>query len=214
MESLQLLIYIRALKKYMGKEKKILAFDLYGTILDLSGISQEMRRKQLEYTWLLTIMGRYVDFDEITKMAISYILGEDKIEEELNKWRNLRAHQDAIYLKDISTISDIYILSNGTTKAIEELLKLNGLSSYFKGIFSAERVKEYKPSPKVYKYFLEAVNGEAYLVSSNPFDVIGAKNGGMKSIYVNRRNMPVDPLGYEPDIVVRDFKELYEWLQR
>ncbi|ACP37834.1 haloacid dehalogenase, type II [Sulfolobus islandicus Y.G.57.14] len=198
----------------MGKEKKILAFDLYGTILDLSGISQEMRRKQLEYTWLLTIMGRYVDFDEITKMAISYILGEDKIEEELNKWRNLRAHQDAIYLKDISTISDIYILSNGTTKAIEELLKLNGLSSYFKGIFSAERVKEYKPSPKVYKYFLEAVNGEAYLVSSNPFDVIGAKNGGMKSIYVNRRNMPVDPLGYEPDIVVRDFKELYEWLQR
>ncbi len=204
----------KSIKKYMGKEKKILAFDLYGTILDLSGISQEMRRKQLEYTWLLTIMGRYVDFDEITKMAISYILGEDKIEEELNKWRNLRAHQDAIYLKDISTISDIYILSNGTTKAIEELLKLNGLSSYFKGIFSAERVKEYKPSPKVYKYFLEAVNGEAYLVSSNPFDVIGAKNGGMKSIYVNRRNMPVDPLGYEPDIVVRDFKELYEWLQR
>ncbi|AAK41409.1 haloacid dehalogenase type II [Saccharolobus solfataricus] len=198
----------------MGKEKKILAFDLYGTILDLSAISQEMRRKQLEYTWLLTIMGRYVDFDEITKIAISYTLGEDKIEEELNKWRSLRTHQDAIYLKDISTIADIYILSNGTTKTIEELLKLNGLSSYFKGIFSAERVKEYKPSPKVYRYFLEAVKGEAYLVSSNPFDVIGAKNSGMKGIYVNRRNMPVDPLGYEPDVVVRDFKELYEWLQK
>ncbi|QGA54187.1 haloacid dehalogenase type II [Sulfolobus sp. E5-1-F] len=198
----------------MGKEKKILAFDLYGTILDLSSVSQEMRRKQLEYTWLLTIMGRYVDFDEITKMAIRYTLGEDKMEEELNKWRNLRAHQDSIYLKDISTIADIYILSNGTTKTIEELLKLNGLLSYFKGIFSAEKVKEYKPSPKVYKYFLEAVKGEAYLVSSNPFDVIGAKNSGMKGIYVNRRNMPFDPLGYEPDVVVKDFKELYEWLQR
>ncbi|MCH4816047.1 MAG: haloacid dehalogenase type II [Saccharolobus sp.] len=198
----------------MGKEKKILAFDLYGTILDLSGISQEMRRKQLEYTWLLTIMGRYVDFDEVTKMAIRYTIGEGKMEDELNKWRSLRAHPDVVYLKDISTIADIYILSNGTTRSIEELLRLNGMLNYFKGIFSAEKVKEYKPSPKVYRYFLEAIKGEAYLVSSNPFDVIGAKNAGMKAIYVNRRNLQVDPLGYEPDVVVKDFKELYEWLRK
>ena len=87
---------------------------------------------------------------------------------------------------------------------------------YFKGIFSAEFVRAYKPSPLVYIRFLEFVGAkqgdEVYLVSSNPFDVIGAKNAGLGGIYVNRREVPVYPFGIEPDVNVKDFKELYEWL--
>jgi len=195
----------------------VLAFDIFGTILDTSEIIQEFRTKQLEYTWLLTLMGKYMDFEEITKRALMHVLKshheEHKFEEELRKWRNLKAYNDAIYLKDISKLVDIYALSNGSVNEVREHLNRNGLLSYFKGIFSAENVKEYKPSPKVYKYFMSSIRDEdAYLVSSNPFDVIGAKNAGMKAIYVNRRNLIVDPLDYEPDVTVRDFEELYKWI--
>jgi len=195
----------------------VLAFDIFGTVLDTSEIIQEFRTKQLEYTWLLTLMGKYMDFEEITKRALMHVLKshheEHKFEEELRKWRNLKAYNDAIYLKDISKLVDIYALSNGSVNEVREHLNRNGLLSYFKGIFSAENVKEYKPSPKVYKYFMSSIRDEdAYLVSSNPFDVIGAKNAGMKAIYVNRRNLIVDPLDYEPDVTVRDFEELYKWI--
>jgi 2-haloalkanoic acid dehalogenase type II len=195
----------------------VLAFDIFGTILDTSEIIQEFRTKQLEYTWLLTLMGKYMDFEEITKRALMHVLKslheEHRFEEELRKWRNLKAYNDAIYLKDISKLVDIYALSNGSVNEVREHLNRNGLLSYFKGIFSAENVKEYKPSPKVYKYFMSSIRDEdAYLVSSNPFDVIGAKNAGMKAIYVNRRNLIVDPLDYEPDVTVRDFEELYKWI--
>jgi len=195
----------------------VLAFDIFGTVLDTSEIIQEFRTKQLEYTWLLTLMGKYMDFEEITKRALMHVLKsrheEHRFEEELRKWRNLKAYNDAIYLKDISKLVDIYALSNGSVNEVREHLNRNGLLSYFKGIFSAENVKEYKPSPKVYKYFMSSIRDEdAYLVSSNPFDVIGAKNAGMKAIYVNRRNLIVDPLDYEPDVTVRDFEELYKWI--
>lgn len=198
----------------------VLAFDVFGTILDTSTVIQEFRSKQLEYTWLLTIMGKYVSFEEITRLALRHVLRlrneEGKFEEELNKWRNLRAYEDAKYLKGISQIADVYALSNGSVEEVKQHLERNNLLQYFKGIFSAESVKEYKPSPKVYKYFLEAVGvrgEEAYLVSSNPFDVIGAKNAGMRAIFVNRRKILVDPLGHEPDVIVNDFKELYEWFK-
>ncbi|WP_338602116.1 haloacid dehalogenase type II [Sulfolobus tengchongensis] len=195
----------------------VLAFDLFGTILDTSTILHDFRSKQLEYTWLLTLMGKYMEFEEITQRALRHVLRirneESRFKEELDKWNNLKAYPDSSYLREISKIAEIYVLSNGSSNEIRRHLERNGILDYFKGIFSAENVKEYKPSPKVYKYFLNAVgSSEAYLVSSNPFDVIGAKNAGMKAVYVNRRNLLMDPLGYEPDAVVKDFRELYEWL--
>ncbi|HII73771.1 TPA: haloacid dehalogenase type II [Sulfurisphaera tokodaii] len=197
----------------------ILAFDIFGTVLDTSTVIQEFRNKQLEYTWLLTIMGKYVEFEEITKITLRYILKvrgeESKFDEELNKWKNLKAYEDTKYLKEISEIAEVYALSNGSINEVKQHLERNGLLRYFKGIFSAESVKEYKPSPKVYKYFLDSIGAkEAFLVSSNAFDVIGAKNAGMRSIFVNRKNTIVDPIGGKPDVIVNDFKELYEWILR
>ncbi|MEM3353141.1 MAG: haloacid dehalogenase type II [Saccharolobus sp.] len=197
----------------------ILAFDVFGTILDTSTVIQEFRNKQLEYTWLLTLMGKYMEFEDITKIALRYVLKlrneEYKFDEELNKWRNLRAYEDAVYLREISQISTIYALSNGSVAEVKQHLERNNLLGYFKDIFSAENVKEYKPSPKVYKYFLNTIEAkEAFLVSSNPFDIIGAKNAGMKAIFVNRKKTIVDPLGYEPDAIVNNFKELYDWLRK
>ncbi|MEM0104824.1 MAG: haloacid dehalogenase type II, partial [Candidatus Methanomethylicia archaeon] len=58
----------------MQKRRIVLGFDLFGTILDTSSVLQEFRRKQLEYTWLLTLMGRYLEFEEITKRALIYVL--------------------------------------------------------------------------------------------------------------------------------------------
>ena len=83
----------------------ILAFVVFGTILDTSTVIQEFRNKQLEYTWLLTIMGKYMEFEDITKIALRYVLKlrneEYKFDEELNKGRNLRSYEDAVYLREI-----------------------------------------------------------------------------------------------------------------
>ncbi|AHC50800.1 haloacetate dehalogenase [Sulfolobus acidocaldarius SUSAZ] len=202
----------------MKKLNFVLAFDVFGTILDLSPIIQEFRRKQLEYTWLLTILGKFATFEEITRLALRSTLlsrGDiEKFDEELNKWNNLRSHSDAKYLQHISEIVDIYALSNGSVKEVSMHLEHNGLLKFFKGIVSAEEVKVYKPSPLVYKLFMKNVSSNAYLVSSNPFDIIGAKNAGMGAIFVNRFNQSIDPLGYQPDLIVKDFHELYEWLKR
>jgi len=213
-------IFILLIILYSEMKRVILAFDLFGTILDTSNVMQEFREKQLEYTWLLTLTGRFMEFEEITKRALSYVLKikgeENKFDEELAKWNNLKAYPDAMYLKEISKGAEIYILSNGSEREVKQHLSRNGLLEYFKGMFSTELVRAYKPSPLVYIRFLDFVGAkqedEVYLVSSNPFDVIGAKNAGLGGIYVNRRGVPVYSFGIEPDVNVKDFKELYEWL--
>ncbi|QKR00658.1 haloacid dehalogenase type II [Metallosphaera tengchongensis] len=194
-----------------------LAFDVFGTILDLSTLPYEFRRKQLEYTWLLTVMGKFVPFHEVTEKAMTYYLeAEGKLGDYhtmMEKWRDLKAFTDVSYLNEISSLADIFALSNGSVEEVKDRLRREGILNLFKGIFSAEEVKAYKPSPKVYRHFVENVGEPAFLVSSNPFDLMGAKNAGMGAIYLNRRGVKLDPLGFEVDLLVKDLKGLFLWLR-
>jgi 2-haloacid dehalogenase len=76
---------------------------------------------------------------------------------------------------------------------------------------SADSVKLYKPSPKVYQLALKHMRlkkGEVLFVSSNSFDVVGAKDFGFKVCWISRLGTPLDPLGPKPDLVVRSFDDL------
>jgi 2-haloalkanoic acid dehalogenase type II len=196
----------------------ILAFDIYGTLFEVKipGLKEEIlkewRQLQIEFTWRITLMRKWLNFDEITAIALKYLsskYGFEFKEELLEEWTKLKPFDDVEYLKTLSRKYKIYALTNGTFMSVRKLLKNAGLLQYFNGIFTAEEVKFYKPSPSIYQVFMNKFEGEKiYLVSSNPFDIAGAKNAGMKTIYLNRYNLPHDPLADKPDFEIKSLSEI------
>jgi len=197
----------------------ILAFDVYGTILDLDSMEidrdllRDWRTEQLGMTWRATLMGLWLDFDELTRISLRYVLrkrGLDLGEEEiLRRWEGLRAYEDSSYICALAERHSIYALTNGTRRSIERALERNGLLGCFEGIYTAESVRRYKPSAEIYRGFLAWVGSSTgYLVSSNPFDIAGARNAGMDAIYVNRHRLPEDPLAPPPSYVVSNIGEI------
>ena len=105
------------------------------------------------------------------------------------------------------------ILSNGTPKLLNHLVKSSDLENLFDDIFSVEEVKIYKPDPKVYdipvnKY--KVSKGEITFLSANTWDVSGAGNYGYNSIWVNRNNSVFDKLDYKPKNEVKNLKQLLD----
>lgn len=94
-------------------------------------------------------------------------------------------------------------------------LEQTGLRPHFRWVISADAVKLYKPSPKVYQLAVEHMRlqkNEILFVSSNSFDVVGAKSFGFKVCWIHRTNLPLDSLGPRPDFVAQSFDELVEAL--
>ncbi len=106
----------------------------------------------------------------------------------------------------------LYAFSNGAADALETLLNNAGIRDLFLGVVSVDDIKSFKPNPAVYSHFLRksgSTGGNAWLISSNPFDVIGAISAGMKSAWVRRSPEAVfDPWGIEPTITVGSLVEL------
>lgn len=193
-----------------------LAFDVYGTLFDVNSLVEELkdpdlvgrwRRKQLEYTWLLTAMGRFESFWEVTRKALIHAAKELGVRVDTDRamraWLNLKPFEDAV--KALPKINDRkLVLTNGDEWMVRELLRNSGLSDYVDGIVSAERVRKYKPAVEVYR-----LAGEATFVSSNPWDVAGAHNAGLPVIYVNRHNQELEEIDPGGKIrVVRSLEEL------
>ncbi len=108
------------------------------------------------------------------------------------------------------------VFSNGTPHMLDALMDAAELRPYFQGVVSVDEVKAYKPSPKVYRHVakrLERPVGEVRLVSSNPFDDIGAEAAGMQAAWVDRSGGLFDTLGPRPEIVVVTLTELADVLE-
>ncbi len=99
---------------------------------------------------------------------------------------------------------------------MEGLLEQAGIRSHFEAVISVDEVKRFKPDPAVYahlRYRLESEPGDTWLISSNPFDVIGARHAGLHAAWVRRSpEAPFDPWGIEPDLTVSDLEVLAERL--
>jgi 2-haloacid dehalogenase len=212
---------------------KGIVFDMYGTIVDLGAVASVCngvtpdplafntlwRAKQLEYTFLRSLMGRYRDFWKVTEEALEFTLQRFAIQVSSEQRRHLMdawLHPSpypevAAALPRLKEKYLLAILSNGTAKMLLTGLDRNGLRQYFRRIMSTDSVKLYKPSPKVYQLALKHMQlkkGEILFVSSNSFDVLGAKNFGFKVCWISRLGIPLDPLGPKPDLVVQNFDEL------
>jgi 2-haloacid dehalogenase len=213
-----------------------IGIDVYGTLVDPIGISEYLlplvgaqadrfaelwRSKQLEYTFRRAAMGRYQNFDACTKQALIWVadsleidLPGEEITRILERYRNLDAYPDAASglasLKQQGYI--LYAFSNGVEFSLKGLLEQARLSNYLEGIISVDEIRTFKPDPRVYHHLarrLGTPSVDTWLISSNPFDVIGAKTAGLKAAWIRRKASAVfDPWDIEPDLVASDLNDL------
>jgi len=218
--------------------KITLAFDVYGTLMNTHGVvsllenfignkaktfSQTWRDKQLEYSFRKALMNQYEDFSICTKQALDFTcefykieLTEDQKTKLLDFYKSLPIFEDVKEGLDKLTDSkvDLYAFSNGKSESIKGLLSSAGISEYFKGIVSADTIKSFKPNPAVYEHFISQSKAElksSWLISSNPFDILGAKSYGFKTAWIQRSDhIPFDPWGISPTITINSLSNLYE----
>jgi|SRR5579863_248893 len=214
----------------------LIAFDVFGTLLDTSGVVPHMtstfgpeahraaqlwRDKQLEYTFRRALMRQYVDFDVCTAQALDYVSRSFGVElsaaaraEILSSYARLPAFADVkAGLEACSRQSyRMLALTNGTEASVRGLLQHAGLTAYFERILSADRIKTFKPDRAVYDLARQvaAPGAQVWLVSANPFDVIGAKACGLRTAWLQRdAARAFDPWdGFAPDVTVRDLLQL------
>jgi 2-haloacid dehalogenase len=216
--------------------KVTLAFDVYGTLIDTNGIvlqlqglignkekefSQTWRDKQLEYSFRRGLMQNYEKFAVCTSHALDYTceyykisLSREQKKNLLEHYRTLPAFEDA--KAGLATLKAsnfrMFAFSNGSAEAVESLLVSAGIRDYFLGIVSVDDIKSFKPNPAVYNYFLrksDASCSNAWLISSNSFDVIGAISAGMRTAWVRRSQEAIfDPWGVDPTLIVENLSQL------
>lgn len=215
-----------------------LGFDIYGTLIDPHGVTVKLseligdqapafsklwREKQLEYTFRRGLMRDYENFPVCTRNALDYAdavfktsIDENDKQALMQVYRVLPAYDDVPEaLEKIRAAGfRMYGFSNGIAEAVSGLLEHAGISEYFDGVVSVDDMKTFKPNPDVYQHFVDSTASDksnAWLVSSNPFDVQGAISFGIKAAWLHRFSEVVfDPWGIEPTIVMQGLGEIVE----
>jgi 2-haloacid dehalogenase len=241
---------------------KAVVFDAYGTLYDTQSVAavteqafpgygeivtQIWRIKQLEYSWLRSLMRRYEDFSVVTRESLLYtlrILGlkhDDKmLERIMEKYLHLDLYPDAAAALADMRSRKLAILSNGSPKMLNALVRNSGLDRVLDATISIDSQKVFKPAPDAYS-LIEAVLGvspaEVLFVSSNPWDACGAKAFGLNVAWIERVTpgamaqacatsdlvppltmfkairMQMDELGIEPDYRIKALADLPGLLQ-
>ncbi|MGM0825545.1 MAG: haloacid dehalogenase type II [Pseudomonadota bacterium] len=216
----------------------VLAFDVYGTLIDTQGVKVELERrltepdkaaefarrwrdKQLEYSFRHGLMGAYVPFSQCTREALVFTdralqtgLSDNDQDHLMAVYAELPAFPDVVPALDQLRDAGIRCVafSNGTADAVSALLKRAGVDQHMDEVVSVDDIKRFKPDPSVYAFLrtrLETRPEQTWLISSNPFDVIGAAHAGLRSAWVRRSSdAPFDPWGIEPDMTVTDLESL------
>jgi 2-haloacid dehalogenase len=217
---------------------KAIVFDAYGTLFDvhsvvvrggdgiagdgirgdLGALSKAWRQKQLEATWLRALMERYVDFWQITEAALRAAVRQLAIEAtEAQLQRLMQAYLAPAAFADaraaLETLRGVplAILSNGSPMMLEAAVRNSGLESCFAELISVDRVKTYKPSPRVYALcpeLLHVAAAETLFVSSNPWDAAGAKAFGYQVCWCNRAAAEMEGGEFAPDFMVTGLDQI------
>jgi 2-haloacid dehalogenase len=219
----------------MAQEISALVFDAYGTLFDVhsvtrladtlfpgrgAALSAAWRTKQLEYTWLRSLMDRYEDFNRVTTASLDWTLEHLGLEADeaarralVAEYRTLSAFPEVPAALDaMARQRPLAILSNGHPEMLEAVVEHNKLRNLFRGgVLSVHAAKVFKPHPSVYALAENRLGVPRSLigfVSSNGWDAAGAKTFGFQVFWVNRGKAPVERLGVRPDATVSDLAEL------
>jgi 2-haloacid dehalogenase len=222
--------------------REALIFDAYGTLFDVAGaaraaaaepggaalaavwpqLSEDWRRKQLEYSWLRTIMGAHADFAEVTAEALDWAmevrgLGTDRalrarllaLYDQLPAYPEVPGALAALKARGLRAV----ILSNGSPAMLASAVRAAGIEALIEAQLSVEAVARFKPAPQVYALATDHLGlppARCLFVSSNGWDIAGAARYGLPTLWVNRAGAPVDRLPHSPSLIVPDLTRLPE----
>jgi 2-haloacid dehalogenase len=208
-------------------------FDAYGTLFDVhsavarlrsrvgeqaEGLSQLWRAKQLEYTWLRTLMGRHADFWQVTGDALDYALARTGVDPAVRE----PLMQAYLALEAYPEVPDVLrrlreaglktaILSNGEPTMLVAGARSAGIHGLLDGILSVEDVGIFKPHPRVYQLAVDRLAVQPDQIafqSSNAWDVSGAATFGLRAVWINRLAMPPERLPGAAEHELRDLAGL------
>jgi 2-haloacid dehalogenase len=209
-------------------------FDAYGTLFDVASAAERARAslgerwqplaelwraKQLQYTWLRSLMGRHADFWRVTGDALDYAMESLKLDDPglrtrlMETYERLGAYPEARPALEALRKAGlrIAILSNGTPRMLAAAAGAAGIAPLLDDVLSVEAVGIYKPSPAVYRHALEVLRlwpNEILFVSANGWDAYAAKYCGMRVAWCNRTDQPAERIPEQPDVVIRTLAEL------
>ncbi|HEX2529458.1 MAG TPA: haloacid dehalogenase type II [Geminicoccus sp.] len=214
---------------------RAIAFDAYGTLFDVYSIGRlaaELfpgkgqavatlwRDKQIEYTRLRTICGRYADFWTVTQDALAYTcerlslpLDEPAQERLMGEYARLQAYpENRPALERLkATGLPLAILSNGTPAMLASAVHAAGMDGLFDHLLSVDTVRRFKTAPEAYQLGPDAFGcpaGEILFVSSNNWDVCGAAWFGYPTFWINRQGLPAERLGVSPTATGRTMDDV------
>jgi 2-haloacid dehalogenase len=215
-----------------------IVFDAYGTLFNVHSVvalcdrkfpgrgvelSALWRAKQLEYSWLRSLSGRYEDFWMVTESALSFACRSLNLacppqtrEELMESYLRLEVFADVKPALAKLSRFKVAILSNGTPRMLLAAVESAGLDGVFTRLISADEVKIYKTSPRVYGLVsqdLGVPDTTVAFASSNFWDVAGAKSFGFWTCWVNRGKLPEEELGVMPDVTVATLEGLVDALE-
>lgn len=201
-----------AVSVLFNQRPNVCVFDAYGTLFDVHStvkrlqqrvgeqadqVSAVWRQKQLEYTWLRSLMGEYADFEQLVADSLDYALTEAGIEDRplrddlLTGYRLLDCFPEVpAVLKTLKQLGySTAILSNGTKSMVQSCVDHNGIGDYLDDILSVDTQHIYKPSPRVYEMAIDRFGppaGSISFQSANAWDIAGAAYFGFTCIWINR----------------------------
>jgi 2-haloacid dehalogenase len=225
-----------AMKELNLTDIRACVFDAYGTLFDVNSAAQRCegvlrdnwqefaeiwRTKQLEYTWLRSLMARHADFWQVTGEALDFALDSLRLGDP-----QLRDLLMGLYLQ-LSTYPEVKntlvrlktgmlkcaILSNGSPPMLSAAVEHAGIADLLDAVLSVEEVNLYKPHPSVYQLAVDRLGltpGEICFVSSNGWDAYAAKAFGLHVIWCNRFNQVPERIPEAPDGEIRTLSDLPE----
>ncbi len=222
----------------MESRIEAVVFDVYGTLFGFNRLAERARAivgdlplldrwraKQLEHSFLRTILDEYVDFWHVTEQSLDVACAQLELEltaEErahlLRGWLELElfAEVPAVLAALRERNKRLAVLSNGSLPMLEALLDHAGLRSWFDAVLSADAVQQYKPAPAVYALAAATLvlrPEQILFCSANGFDVAGALRFGYRVCWVNRgSSTTLDALGKEPHCTVRSLLEVLDYV--
>jgi 2-haloacid dehalogenase len=209
-------------------------FDAYGTVFDFTSAAAQCsdlpeasraaltalwRDKQLQYTWLRTLQGRYVDFWQVTADALDFALDSLGLQAPgvhrrlMALYRTLEAFPEVPdVLRELRAAGFLTaILSNGSPEMLDAAVEGAGLNGLFDAVLSVDAVRAFKTHPTVYQYALDQLGVAARDVSfqsSNGWDAHAASDFGMRVVWCNRYGQPRERLPGSPDHEIQSLAEL------
>jgi 2-haloacid dehalogenase len=209
-------------------------FDAYGTLFDVHAavrrhaqaigvdserLSELWRQKQLEYTWVRSLMGRHRDFALLTEESLDFALARIAPSKFPLKANLLAAYRELNAYPEVPSVlaalkqrgARLAILSNGTPEMLAAIVGAAGLGAMFDAVLSVEDVAVFKTAPEVYQLVVDRLRVPADAVSfqsSNRWDVAGAVAFGMRAVWINRSGQPDEYRELAPAAVVADLNGL------